>query len=132
MRRRHVDRTLARVAKKLAALVERLVAERPEDDGIPDGFSPLETAIIEALSDGSALPGKKIARRSGYAYSARIRTVLAKLTRDGHLTHGPDGYKLRCPVEQGQGPTTQDAQRAAEQQSGHEHQRPDRPRRHPE
>ena len=93
--RRHVKRTLARVTRQLAILVEQLVEEQPDDDPI-DGLPPMEQAILEALQDGRPLPGKRVARAAGYSYSARIRSTLADLTRRGLLIHGPDGYQRRA------------------------------------
>lgn len=87
MSRKDLARRLARVSRQLCRLLE----EALETDE-PDNLQPMEQAILDALV-GKTLPGKQIASRSGYSYGARIRLVLADMTRRGLLTHGPDGYR---------------------------------------
>lgn len=93
MRKRALAVRLARITRQLAVLLETLVEEQPDTD-LPDGLPPIEQGILEALSDGSTLTGKRIAKRSQYAYSPRLRQTLADMTRRSLLAHGPDGYRI--------------------------------------
>ncbi len=91
---RSVSRRLAIINRELAKLVDHLIESAPPEE-TPGVASRFEKAIVEALGSDT-MPAKKIARRSGYAYSARLRSTLADLVRRGILTHGPDGYR-RAP-----------------------------------
>jgi hypothetical protein len=93
MRTTDLARQLAKLARHLAAIVDRLVEERPPDPEIL-GLPPMETAIIESLANGDTMIAKKIAKASGYAYCSRLRAVLADLCRRNLIVNGPDGYKL--------------------------------------
>lgn len=90
MSQRPIARRLASIAKEYAKLAAELL------DSLPPEESPVNTrfekAILEAIGTDT-MPAKKIARRSGYAYSARLRSTLAAMCRAGILTRSPDGYR---------------------------------------
>jgi hypothetical protein len=93
MRKKFIATRFARITRQMAVLLELAMDELPDDE--PHGnLPPMEHAILEVLQDGRPLPGKRLAKASGYSYSARLRTTLADMTRRSLLIHCPDGYKL--------------------------------------
>jgi hypothetical protein len=92
LRDRHVARQLAKALRIMAVLTEQMVAQFPEE--APADLPKIERAILGALASGEDMPGKRIAKVAGYAMCSSFRAALARMVRQGVLTHGPDGYRL--------------------------------------
>lgn len=89
MSKKDLARRLARVTRELSQLLEHALTP-----SVAVVKSKFEQAILEALSGGEPMPGKLVAKRAGYSYGGRLRSVLADMTRRGLLTHSPNGYSL--------------------------------------
>lgn len=95
MNERSIARRLAMIAREYAKLAAELIELLPpEESPVNNRF---ERAILEAIGT-ETMTAKKIAKRSGYAYSGRIRSTLADLCRRNILTRSPDGYR-RTPTD---------------------------------
>ena len=57
----------------------------------PEDCPPIVRAIMEAVGP-APIPAKQLATKAGYEFNSHFRTQLADLTRNGFLTHTPDGY----------------------------------------
>lgn len=89
---RYTARQLAKALRIVATLAEQIVSDLPDDQ--PADIPKLERAILEALASGEAMPAKKLARRTGYAYCSSFRACLTRMVRESKLTNGPDGYRV--------------------------------------
>lgn len=89
MTRKDISRRLARVTRELSQLLEHALTP-----SVAVVKSKFEQAILEALSGGEPMPGKLVAKRAGYSYGGRLRSVLADMTRRGMIAHTADGYQL--------------------------------------
>lgn len=90
---RFMLRKLTQMNRLIGMMIVEMVEELPPEE--PAGATNLlERNILKALADEAPMLGKRIAKRGGYSYSARLRAALADMVRRGILAHGPDGYRL--------------------------------------
>lgn len=62
---------------------------------LPRKMPPMAAAILDALRESLApISGLRIARKSGYSFSSRLRSTLAEMARAGYILRNHEGYRL--------------------------------------